>query len=286
MTASAAAGAPAYQLSNNTPNPADTITTTTTTDNNNNNNNHDTPPYSKHEHSPPSYRDSVPQALTFSRDFGHDLPLNVVMTGDYRSPDFEVRTKEGEIVILQVETESTLVYHHSYIRDLRPNGPGGIGYTMKRKQNGDQWLYTIHSSSSSVGGGEGGVKLLEIATTSKIVRQSSTRLVFRSTLDGELDALYLNTSIQNGIRRADVVYQGNRIGGIAQLRSDDNPRFDLKIEIPHVDPLLLVLLALVLDDRLMKSRRRLKRKLGSGFAGIGKGPGAGLAGAYAIGGMG
>lgn len=261
-------------------------TTTNTADhlssNNSNNNNHETPPYSKHDQSLPTYRESVPQALTFSRDFGHELPLNVVMVGDYRSPDFEVRTRDREMAILHMETESTLVYHHTYIRDLRPNGPGGIGYTLKRKQNGDQWFYTIHSS----GGSEGGVKLLEIATTSKILRQSSTRLVFRSTLDGELDALYLNTSIEQGIRRADVVYQGNRIGGIVQLRSDDNPKFDLKIDIPRVDPLLFVLLALVLDDRLMKSRRRLKRKLGSGFAGIGKGPGAGLAGAYAIGGMG
>lgn len=273
MTAAAAA----------TTNTADHLSSS---NNNNNHNNHETPPYSKYDQSLPTYRESVPQALTFSRDFGHEMPLNVVMVGDYRSPDFEVRTRdEREMTILHMETESTLVYHHTYIRDLRPNGPGGIGYTMKRKQNGDQWFYTIHSSSSS-GGSEGGVKLLEIATTSKILRQSSTRLVFRSTLDGELDALYLNTSIEQGIRRADVVYQGNRIGGIVQLRSDDNPKFDLKIDIPRVDPLLFVLLALVLDDRLMKSRRRLKRKLGSGFAGIGKGPGAGLAGAYALGGMG
>jgi len=199
------------------------------------------------------------------------------MKGDYRSPDFDVVTVD-KTPLLHFETDSTLIHHITYIKDLRPNGPGGIAHTIKRKTDGDRYLY------SAVSRGKDGARYLEIETTSKILSTASTRLVFRSTVDGELDAIYLKTEVKRNCRTAIVEYQGNKIGEIVQLGTDDRPTFSLVIDVPGVDPLLFACLAYVLDDRLMTSRRRLRRPMGAGFTGIGKGPGAGLAGAYAVGG--
>lgn len=225
---------------------------------------------------PPSYDDVVPLGLSFTGDTGHDEPLTLIMKGDYRTPDFEVLTEE-KVPLFQIETESTLVYHVTYIKDLRPGGPDGIAHTIKRKCNGNVWRYT------ALAPGKDSVRYLEIETTPKISTKASTRLVFRSSVDNELDALHMNSEVYDGIRRLEVVYRGRRTGEIKQVGSDKEPKFSLVIEVAGIDPLLFVCFALVLDDRLMTSRRRLRRPLGSGFAGIGKGPGAGLAGAYAIG---
>lgn len=226
----------------------------------------------------PPYVESVPQGLSFTADFGHYGPLTVHMKGDYRSPDFDIVTFD-KIPLFHLETDSTLIYHVTYVKDLRPNGPRGIAHTIKRKTDGDRYQY------SAVSPGKDGVRYLEIETTSKILTGASTKLVFRSAVDGELDAIYLKTEVQKNRRTALVEYRGKKIGEIQQLGGDDRPKFSLIIDIPRVDPLLFACLAYVLDDRLMTSRRRLRRPLGAGFTGIGKGPGAGLAGAYAIGGM-
>lgn len=225
----------------------------------------------------PPYVKSVSPGLSFTTDFGHTEPMTVQMEGDYRSPDFEITASNG-VPLFDIETESTLIYHVSYVKDLRPNGPQGIAHTIKRKTDGDRWHYSARSV------GKDGVQYLEIETTSKIISNASTKLVFRSTVDGELDAIYLRTELQRGRRTAVVEYQGKRIGEILQLGKDESPKFNLVIDVPRVDPLLFVCLACVLDDRLMTSRRRLRRPFASGFPGVGKGPGAGLAGAYAVGG--
>lgn len=226
---------------------------------------------------PPSYAQSVPLGLSFTADLGHSEPMTVCMEGEYRSPDFEIATVNGA-PLFHVETESTLIYHVTYIKDLRPNAPGGIAHTIKRKTEGDRWHYSARAP------GKDGAQYLEIETTSKILASASTKLVFRSTADGDLDAVYLKTEVQRGRRSAVVEYQGRRIGEILQLGKDESPKFNLVIDVPGVDPLLFVCLAYVLDDRLMTSRRRLRRPFASGLPGVGKGPGAGLAGAYAIGG--
>lgn len=206
----------------------------------------------------PPYVKSVSPGLSFTTDFGHTEPMTVQMEGDYRSPDFEITASNG-VPLFDIETESTLIYHVSYVKDLRPNGPQGIAHTIKRKTDGDRWHYSARSV------GKDGVQYLEIETTSKIISNASTKLVFRSTVDGELDAIYLRTELQRGRRTAVVEYQGKRIGEILQLGKDESPKFNLVIDVPRVDPLLFVCLACVLDDRLMTSRRRLRRPLLLGF---------------------
>lgn len=224
----------------------------------------------------PSYAEAVPPGLSFTKDFGHYAPMTAYMKGDYRSPDFHVTTAD-KVPLFHLETQSTLIFHVTYIKDLRPGGPQGIAHTIKRKTEGDLWRYTASSP------GKDGVRYLEIETTSHILTKAVTKLVFRSTIDGELDAIYLKNDIEAGRRTSLVEYQGQKIGELLQLGSDGHPKFNLIIDVPRVDPLLFVCLAYVLDDRLMTSRRRLRRPFGAGFTGIGKGPGAGLAGAYAVG---
>ncbi|KAK5062838.1 hypothetical protein LTR84_004913 [Exophiala bonariae] len=226
---------------------------------------------------PPPYAESVSIGLSFTADRGHSEPMKVCMEGEYRSPDFEITMVNG-VPLFHIETESTLIYHVTYIKDLRPNAPGGIAHTIKRKTDGDRWHY------SACAPGKDGTQYLEIETTSKILANASTKLVFRSTADGELDAIYLKMAVTGGRRTAVVGYQGKRIGQILQAGKDEEPKFNLVIDVPGVDPLLFVCLAYVLDDRLMTSRRRLRRPFASGLPGVGKGPGAGLAGAYAVGG--
>ncbi|KIX01222.1 uncharacterized protein Z518_08947 [Rhinocladiella mackenziei CBS 650.93] len=226
---------------------------------------------------PPSYGESVQGGLSYTNEFGSENPVTVCMKGEYRSPDFQVSMGKDALVLLQIETNSTLIYHYTDIKDLRPNG---MNHTIKRKVEGDLWRYTAH------GPGKDGVKLLEIETTGKIVAPgSSTRLVFRGKMDGELDALHFNstTELKGRNRVVEVLHRSRRVGQIEQVGRDEKPEFSLSIDVARIDPLLFVVYALVLDDRLMTQRRRLRRPFGSGFAGIGKGPGAGLAGAFAVG---
>lgn len=212
--------------------------------------------------------------LSFTGNYGALSPVTVHMQGHYRSPDFEVTTSTNK-PLFTVETESTLVFHVVSINDLRPNG---VTYTLKRKTDGDVWSYTMLAH------GKDGVKLLEIVTTPKLLAADSIPLIFRSKADGELDALRLHIVTHKAVGRSmEITYHGQPVGRMVQAGSERKPAFRLDIEAARVDPLLFVVFALVVDDRLMTQRRRLRRPLMSGFAGIGKGPGAGLAGAYALG---
>jgi hypothetical protein len=246
------------------------------------------------------------------------------MHGSSRSPDFTVcvtTPSRPPLALFAIDTDSTLVYHHSHIRDLRPSGTmhtlkrtviDGVGVdaprTMRRgiagkgtrkgvvdggtkgkegKEGKGEWRYMIQ------GLGMEGKKLLEVSTTRDLAEGlgGETRLVFRGSGDGELDALRLRTKRlervggkgrdQEGLEMV-VVYQGSRVGEIVLLGSSEKPGFRIEIGVAGVDPLLFVVLALVVDDRWMGEKRRYRQEFGRGFRGIGKGPGAGLAAAFAL----
>lgn len=271
---------------------------------------------------PPSYQASTADQpilnLSFTPLPPPPYPLTFLMEGEFRSPNFTVsipadpETKPGStraklfgrsnssgamaIPLATVETDSSLIHHHAHIHDARP---GGVMYTLKRNPasspppllstssdggGGDdqaEWRYTITSH------GAGGARLLEVITTPAILSAASTRLVFRRAADGELDALRLKTlkhGVQEGGLAMVLEYRGERVGEIVLLGARrEKPVFRVVLERAGMDPLLAVVLALVVDDRWMGGKRRWKREFGRGLAGIGRGPGAGLAGAYAVG---
>jgi hypothetical protein len=281
------------------------------------------------EAAPPSYQDSnqttvanttdttlstPPFALTFVSIPPPPHPIAIHMQGDYRTPNFSVAlpsTPDGPthapIPLFEIDTDSTLIFHHSHIRDLRA---GGIMHTLKRTTiptsnptlkpdittrkrtssssalattTGPQtetYRYTIHAPGAS------GAKLLEITTTPDLLTSSSTKLIFRDHASGELDAVTLRLFSHPSLPspQMTVLHQNAVVGRMSLLSKESEPALKLDCAA-DVDPLLLVVLVLVVDDRWMTQRRRLKREFGTGVLGVGKGPGAGLAGAYALGGV-
>ena len=199
-------------------------------------------------------------------------PTTLLMRGEYCSPDFNILAPNGT-TLFTVQTDSTQILHDTNIHD--PRIPRRL-FTVKGKGHGDneEWSYSANEPKKD------GKKLLEISTKPTFVlKGGSTRLVFRNGRDDELDALYLQIDRKSSEMK--VMYQDKQVGSIQQSSKLRNPGFMLNVP-GGMDPVLMVVMALVVDDRLMTQRRRLRRPLHSGWRGIGKGPGAGLAGAYAL----
>lgn len=211
--------------------------------------------------------------------------------GGARHPDLSVTLPDGK-QLYHLSTESTWVYHETHVKDLRtPQSLFNIRRHPIKGKPDEHWRYTIHShvAGTKIEGSSSGVKILEIDTTPGILRggrnQSwSTRLIFRDHQTGELDGLTLTTT-QEGLTSkgtgGEVFYQGIRVATITDKKKND-PGYEIRLERQNLDPLLIVMMAYVIDDRRMESRRRNRRSRAAGLKGVGKGPGAGLAGAYGL----
>lgn len=136
----------------------------------------------------------------------------------------------------------------------------------------------------------GGTKILEIDTDPGMMlggrnKSWSTRLIFRNANTAELDGLTLNVT-HEGLTgtgmTGEVLYQGKKVADIVD-RQRREPSYEIRIFRDGLDALLVMMLAYVMDDRVMGSKRRNRRSAMAGVPGIGKGPGAGLAGAYGLG---
>ncbi|KPI35949.1 uncharacterized protein AB675_10494 [Cyphellophora attinorum] len=210
-------------------------------------------------------------------------PTTFHLTGDSRSPDLILtHPSHPSNPLATISTDSSLVYHHSHITDHRP---GGVMHILRRHNppgaNSNEFCYTITTH------GNQGTKLLEITTTPTLLSASSTRLIFRRSDNGELDALRLKIFLTGGganLQQLDmrVEYQGSPVGTITLISKPEKPVYQLDITQPGIEPVLFAILATVVDDRLMTTKRRSRQHWSAGVPGIGKGPGAGLAGAFAL----
>lgn len=238
---------------------------------------------------PPSYVDSLNTDLILAQNY---MPASLIhIIGESRSPDLHVSVPNGT-KLFSFETDSTLVYHETAIRDL---SLGSTLFRIRRRpieaQPDGFWRYTAHSHVPGQVGSDG-LKVLEIDTDPGMLNLRepwSTRLIFRHARTGELDGLTL--TIVSGDKTSlngEVQYRGRRVADILSkqksIAGKHRPEYDGRIYHRGLDPLLISLCAYVLDDRTMVRKRRNRESAFAGLAGIGKGPGAGLAGAYALGG--
>lgn len=146
-------------------------------------------------------------------------------------------------------------------------------HILKRQSNlpNNDYRYSIITHGAQ------GRKVIEITTTDDIATSSAkaTRLIFRRSDDGELDALTLRTSFPNSSRTKDpreldmrVEYQKRPIGKITLTSRPEKPVYELSVDVGGVDPVLFAILAAVVDDRLMISKRRLRRQPLQGPTGL------------------
>lgn len=237
--------------------------------------------------SPPKYESLSPENLALTRNW-FSTP-RVFVSGGSRTPDLTISTSDG-LKLYQLQTDSTLVYHETYVKDLRGSQNLFIirRYPVQDMPDGT-WRYTINVSTGRRGAHKtGGTKILEIDTDPSMVLAGDktsweTRLIFRNAMTSELDGLTLRMT-KNSTRRdvgGEVLYQGKKVADILD-RGGKEPGFELRIFRDSLDPLLVVMMAYVMDDRVMGSKRRNRRGASVGLLGIGKGPGAGLAGAYGL----
>lgn len=227
----------------------------------------------KYDSLPPEFLALTPNPISASRLF---------ISGSTRTPDLTIST-DNEQDVYRFETDSTLVYHETFVKDLR--GPRSLfrirRHTVQWKSD-DTWRYTIQTSSGS--------KILEVETDPGMLSNRrndpwSTRLIFRNVTTSDLDGLTLCMRPSNttgSSMSGEISYQGKRVADIV-LNQRREPGYEVRIFRDEIDPLLVVILAYIIDDRTMDSKRRNRRARMSGFAGIGKGPGAGLAGLYGLG---
>lgn len=237
--------------------------------------------------SPPKYETLPPENLALTRSW--ISASHVFVSGGSRTPDLTVSTGDG-LKLYQFQTESTLVYHETYVKDLRGSRNLFIirRYPVQDMPDGT-WRYTINVSTGRRGAHKtGGTKILEIDTDPSMALSGNrtsweTRLIFRNAMTSELDGLTLRMT-KNSARKdigGEVLYQGRKVADILD-RGGKDPGFELRIFRDSLDPLLAVMMAYVMDDRVMGSKRRNRRAASAGLLGIGKGPGAGLAGAYGL----
>lgn len=238
---------------------------------------------------PPSYEESLDNDLLLTQNC---IPAPLIhITGDSRSPDLDISLPDRQ-KLYSFETDSTLVYHETAVHDLLA---GSTLFRIRRRpieaQPDGFWRYTAHAHVQGRSSG-GGVKILEIDTDPTMLdltKPWSTRLIFRHARTGDLDGLTLlvvggNKTALNG----EVRYQRQRVADIVYeskfTSSKGNcPGYRVRVHHQGLDPLLVSICAYVLDDRTMVNKRRHRESALAGVAGIGKGPGAGLAGAYALG---
>ena len=158
-------------------------------------------------------------------------------------------------------------------------------HILKRKSvssSSKELTYTITTH------GRQGVKIIEVTTSPDILSASSTRLIFRRSDNNELDAIRLKTflpgSAKGKLEQLDmrVEYQGCPIGRISLVAKAEKPVYQFDIDRQGVEPVLFAILATIVDDRLMTTKRRSRRHPFTGLSGVGRGPGAGLGAALAI----
>lgn len=231
---------------------------------------------------PPEQLALTPKPTCLSRIF---------ISGGTRTPDLTASTDDDE-KLYRFETDSTLVYHETYVKDLAAQRSL---FTIRRRPVQDKpdgtWRYTIHTNLGTRGRRvNGGTKILEIDTDPGMMlggrnKSWSTRLIFRNANTAELDGLTLSVT-HEGLTgtgmTGEVLYQGKKVADIVD-RQRREPSYEIRIFRDGLDALLVMMLAYVMDDRVMGSKRRNRRSAMAGVPGIGKGPGAGLAGAYGLG---
>lgn len=215
----------------------------------------------------------------------------IFISGGTRTPDLTALTDDNE-KLYKFETDSTLVYHETYVKDLA--GQRSL-FTIRRRpiqaKADGTWRYTVHTNLGTRGRRvNGGTKILEIDTDPSMMsggrnRSWSTRLIFRNANTAELDGLTLNVThegLAGTCMTGEVLYQGKKVADIVD-RQRREPSYEVRIFRDGLDALLVMMLAYVMDDRVMGSKRRNRRSAMAGVPGIGRGPGAGLAGAYGLG---
>lgn len=235
----------------------------------------------------PKYGSLPPEELALTSD-----PIfhqHIFVSGGTRTPDLSVTSSDNE-KLYHFETDSTLVYHETYVKDLR--GPYALfnirRHPVKNKPDG-AWRYTIHLNARAKSTkGNGGTKIFEMDTDPGMLlggrddRWQST-LVFRNARTSELDGLTLCVTQEGSSGKglaADVLYEGKKVADIIDLRHRREPSYEIRIFRRGLDPLLVIMMAYVIDDRIMGNKRRYRR--GRTVPGVGKVPGASLAGVYRL----
>lgn len=233
----------------------------------------------------PKYGSLPPEQLTLTPD--PFFISQIFVSGGTRTPDLTASIGPKQD-LYHFETDSTLVYHETYVKDLRtPRSLFRIVRKPVQNRPDGTWRYTIHSGTGSRGKEGSGTKILEIdtepgMTSSGLNKLWSTRLIFRNAMTSELDGFTLQVAHEGSGRRGEVLYEGKKVADIIDHQRRE-PSYEIRIFRDGLDPLLTTILAYVMDDRVMDNKRRHRTSPMSGFAGIGKGPGAGLAGAYGLG---
>lgn len=225
---------------------------------------------SEYLEAPPPYSEAPPPELCIVAGSYCTQPVTLMMKGEYRSPDFTLHLPGGD-PWYHSSTDSSVIHHETFVKDVARNQNV---FVIKRKNIDDMLRYTIHAP------GRDGRKLLEVDVKPGTGPGSSIRLIFWNTSASELDELFMSTT--EGGRPIDISYRGKNVANITGISSSD-PQYRLQIQRAYLDPLLIMILAYILDDGTMTKRRRYRRPLTSGLAGVGRGPGAGLAGAFALG---
>lgn len=224
---------------------------------------------------PPKYGSLPPEDLTLT-----DRCLftsHLFVSGTSKSPDLIVSLNDGS-QLYHFETESNMINHQTFVKDLR--GPHGL-FTIRRhpvpKMPEGTWRYTINANTGPKGEHKaGGTKIFEMDTDPGMLLGEhktswETRMIFRNAETSELDGLTMCVTKNSATKHigAEALYKGKKVADIVDRGGHmKDPGFEIRIFRDCLDPLLVVMMAYAMDDRVMNNKRR-HRDAGSGFEAMG-----------------
>jgi uncharacterized protein YxjI len=190
--------------------------------------------------------------IALNIDFMTDQPLELVMKGEHFSSDFKIGSADGT-PLFRVDASSFSTSHKKSVVDCR----SGHELFMIRKE---VWSMR-YRYSAEVPEGSGNF-IFETETDMSLTKGTTTTMTFRNAVkSGERD--HIELQIHSWSQVHEVLWRGQKVAEISKESFKVRAEYHVTM-VAGMDPLLVVVLAMVMDDRA-----KTRRKGAAGGAGAG-----------------
>lgn len=185
-----------------------------------------------------------PAGIALNTDFVHDQPLKLIMKGENLSYSFTISAEDGTL-LFEVNAETLSASHQKHIVDCRS---GHELFTIRKE------VFSMHYRYSAEVPDGSGSMLFETDTDISFLKGPTTTMSFKNALqNGEPDQLQLKVHNLGG--EHEIMWRGQKVAEIYKEVFKMRTEYHLTM-VAGVDPLLVVTLATVMDDRARTQRRR------------------------------
>lgn len=182
--------------------------------------------------------------IALNTDFLHDQPLKLIMKGEGLSRDFTISLEDGT-PLFQVDSETFSNSHRKHIIECRT---GHELFTIRKENFSMRYRYYAEVPDGS------GNMLFETVTSSGFLKGPTTAMDFRNALqNGQNDQLQLVGHNFSG--ESEILWRDQQVAEIYKESFKLRSEYHLAM-VAGMDPLLVVVLAVIMDDRARTQRQR------------------------------